>query len=131
MNKRRCADLPGGNLAQQRLEAEWPLIEQLWWAMREALRPLGLLNHVPAELKYFDLLYIKSDPFDASESLFGEWRENNSLLGSVVIHENGNAFAELDILIPHPLKKAWFIEAVTAWGTRENIKAELRLLPSL
>ena len=43
----------------------------------------------------------------------------------------GQAFAGFDVLLPHPRKPAWVIEAVTAWGRVGALKSELRLLPAL
>lgn len=72
---------------------------------------------------------LHTDPATGESALKGRWRcLRGELRGSVVIHADGNFFAEYDILASHPTRRGWFIEAVTAWGREEIIKAELRLL---
>ncbi len=74
----------------------------------------------------------RTDPFDGSQGLYGEWRdERGQKLGNILVNGGGQVFAEFDVLCPHPTKSKWFIEAVTAWGPATNVKAELRLLPAL
>jgi len=73
---------------------------------------------------------LKRDPALGKESLEALWLdENGAKLGSAVLHHDGTFFAEYDIIRPHPKKKQWFIEAVTAWGSNGKIKSEPRLLP--
>lgn len=73
--------------------------------------------------------HVKVDPFDESQTWVGEWRNSGGhLLGHVQIHEGGRCFAEFDVCEPHPTKAGWFVEAVSAWGARDAIKTELRLL---
>ena len=72
------------------------------------------------------------DPYDQSKAFFGEWRHaEGRRIGTLMIHGSGQVFAEFDILLPHPKDSRWFIEAVTAWGDTQALKAELRLLPTL
>lgn len=75
---------------------------------------------------------LREDPFDHSQALYAEWRTpGGALLGSVLVNGDGQAFAEFDVLLPHPRRPAWVIEAVTAWGRVGALKSELRLLPAL
>jgi len=39
--------------------------------------------------------------------------------------------AEFDLLVPHPSKPRWFIEAVTVWGRDGVVKAKPRLLAAV
>lgn len=72
---------------------------------------------------------LRKDPFDGSEALYVDWSlAIGRPAGNVLLHANGMAFAEMDVLLPHPRKPQWFVEAVTAWGQRGSVKAELRLL---
>lgn len=73
---------------------------------------------------------IKQDPALGSDSLEALWLgKNGTRRGSVVLHSDGTFFAEYDIILPHPKKSKWFVEAVTAWGRDGVIKSEARLLP--
>ena len=75
---------------------------------------------------------LRKDSFDGSQSLYTEWRTpSGALLGYILIHGGGQIYAEFDVLKPHPTKPQWVIEAITAWGDADNIKAEPRLLPAL
>ena len=81
-------------------------------------------------------LCLQKDPFDGSETLYGEWRFSPGKgaprkWGQVQIHGGGQVFAECDVICPHPTDSRWFVEAVTLWGSRDSIKSELRLLPAV
>lgn len=72
------------------------------------------------------------DPYDSTLTLVGEWRKpRGKVIGSVVIHENGQLFAELDVLRPWPKDASWFVDAVVAFGTAGDLHAELRLTPAI
>jgi hypothetical protein len=59
----------------------------------------------------------------------GEWRDAHAQKhGSLLINSDGSYYAEFDLLIPHPRKPQWFIEAITVWGRDGVMKAEPRLL---
>jgi len=75
---------------------------------------------------------LRKDSFDGSQSLYAEWRTpSGALLGYVLVHGGGQAYAEFDVLKPHPAKPQWVIEAITAWGSAGQLKAEPRLIPAL
>jgi len=62
----------------------------------------------------------------------GVWRDARAQKrGSLVINSDGSYYGEFDLLVLHPLKPAWFIEAVTVWGRDGVVKAEPRLLAAL
>jgi hypothetical protein len=46
----------------------------------------------------------------------------------VILHQDGKIFAELDVLQPHPTKTKFYVEGVNAWGSLNNLRAELKLL---
>jgi hypothetical protein len=70
------------------------------------------------------------DPASGKPGYEGVWRnELNERIGKLIINSDGSYFAEYDLCIMHPLKPAWFIEALTAWGREGAVKAEPRLLP--
>ncbi|THG77216.1 hypothetical protein E5198_16815, partial [Pseudomonas sp. A-1] len=75
---------------------------------------------------------LREDPYDHSQALYAEWRDaGGALLGSLLVHADGQAFAEFDVMLAHPRRPQWVIEAVTAWGRVGALKSELRLLPAL
>lgn len=116
---------------QQRLDAAAPLLAELWPAtaaclVRAGLDPLALAGTPPTRSE------LREDPYDHSRALYAEWRSaGGALLGSLLVHADGQAFAEFDVLRPHPRKPLWMVEAVTAWGRLGALKSELRLLPAL
>lgn len=75
---------------------------------------------------------LSRDPYDGSYSLIGIWRDSHGQKqGEILFHGDDSFFAEYDVISEHPEKPQWFIEAVTVWGNRKQLKSELRLLPSV
>lgn len=95
--------------------------------LKQALAPLAIeLTGVDAA---FALREYRTDPFDASATLYCLWRDaHGNLLGTVQLHDSGRVFAEYDVLQPHPHKSGWFIESVSAWGSGDALRTELQLL---
>jgi len=59
----------------------------------------------------------------------GVWRDAHAQkCGSLIINSDGSFHGEFDLLVLHPRKPRWFIEAVTVWGRDGVVKAEPRLL---
>jgi len=56
---------------------------------------------------------------------------NNQRLGRLQFNSDGSFYAEYDVVKPHPIKKQWFVDGVSAWGRADAIKAEAKLLPQL
>jgi len=118
-------------MRDQRLQAAQPLLLDIWQALassleKEGLAPLGYAGSAPMRAE------LREDTYDQNHSLFMEWRTPaGDYLGSVVVHGNGQSYAEFDVLLPHPHKPAWVVEAVVAWGSLGALKSELRLLPAL
>ncbi len=115
------------------LEHESTLLRSIWQAMRLRLCDTGLedaLNTLPApDSAEYD---IKIDPFDSSRYLIGIWSDKHGAqIGEIQVRENGTVYAEVDVVRNHPKDGRWFVESVTAWGNREDIKTELRLLPTI
>ncbi|TNE76740.1 MAG: hypothetical protein EP334_07835 [Gammaproteobacteria bacterium] len=89
----------------------------------------GLLQNPEVLLTSYEL---RRDPYDGSEGLHAEWRNGRGQrLGGLQLHGSGQVFAEFDVVQAHPTDSRWFIEAVSAWGNPDNLKSELRLLPSV
>lgn len=117
----------------QRFKELEPTLNRVWDALRKELLTINLENVLSAiprpQLAAYQL---EVDPFDQSETLIGTWRgSDGSKIGEIKIRQDGNIYAEIDVIRNHPVDVRWFVEAVTAWGNSENLKTELRLLPSL
>jgi hypothetical protein len=62
----------------------------------------------------------------------GVWRDTRAQkCGSLVINSDGSFHGEFDLLVLHPRKPRWFVEAVTVWGRDGVVKAEPRLLAAV
>ncbi len=62
----------------------------------------------------------------------GVWRDaRGQKRGSLIINSDGSFHGEYDLLVLHPRKSGWFIEAVTVWGRDGVMKAEPRLLAAV
>ncbi|TVZ38832.1 hypothetical protein P886_3215 [Alteromonadaceae bacterium 2753L.S.0a.02] len=113
------------------VKEKWPIVCSVWKAMREQLQPVNLEQLLAEDPPDFGSVEVRKDPFDQSESLIAHWYNKGQMVGNIVIHANDQAFAEYDVVQPHPSKTGWFIEATTAWGSASRISAELRLIQSL
>jgi hypothetical protein len=70
-----------------------------------------------------------TDPANGQPGYEGIWRNAlNERVGKLIVNSDGSFFAEYDLCVRHPSKPSWFIEAVTAWGRGEQLRAEPRLL---
>lgn len=67
------------------------------------------------------------DPSSGELALRGRWTLA-SRRAEITLRADGNAWAECDLLVDHPQKPGWWIEAVTAWGVLPELKSEPRLL---
>jgi hypothetical protein len=73
-----------------------------------------------------------TDPANGQAGYEGVWRNTlNERVGKLIVNSDGSFFAEYDLCVRHPRRPEWFIEAVTAWGRGDQVKAEARLLPML
>ena len=72
---------------------------------------------------------LQTDPYTQMQNLMGYWY-NASLqrIGQIKFNSDGSVYAEYDIVLPHPSKKQWFVEAINAWGQPDNIKVDAKLL---
>ncbi len=70
-----------------------------------------------------------TDPFTQSEDLVGYWYDTRQQrIGQIKFHGDGSFYAEYDVVQPHPRKAQFFVEAINAWGHRDTIKTEAKLL---
>ncbi|MFC0711044.1 hypothetical protein [Azorhizophilus paspali] len=119
-------------MLEKRLDDARPLFSEIWQALAGSLSAAGVEQGLAVSGTPHTRGELREDPYDHSQTLYAEWRTpDGSYLGSVLVHGDGQAFAEFDVLLPHPRKPEWVIEAATAWGYRGALKSELRLLSAL
>jgi hypothetical protein len=72
------------------------------------------------------------DPANGLPGYEGVWRDARAQkCGSLTLNSDGSYHGEYDLLVPHPRKPGWYIEAVTVWGRDGVVKAEPRLLAAV
>ena len=115
----------------QNVAAEKRVLGQsICFVLEAEIKKLALDEPLPGPEWESAQFNLHRDPALGNESLEVIWLAGNGAkVGSATLHADGSFFAEYDIIRPHPAKKQWFIEAVTAWGRDGVIKSEARLLP--
>jgi len=132
MDEMRASRAAGTDPLDLRLAQEQPTIDKLRAALQHELCRRGFDDLAERVVQPLVNPELRKDSFDGNHSLFAEWRTpSGALLGYLLIHGAGQAYAEFDVVRAHPQRPQWVIEAITAWGDREQIKAEPRLLPAL
>ena len=72
------------------------------------------------------------DPSNGLPGYEGIWCDARAQkCGSLTLNSDGSFHGEFDLLLLHPRKPRWFIEAVTVWGRDGVVKAEPRLLAAV
>jgi len=103
--------------------------------LREEIDKLGFAAEAVSYFPHYDQARFEliKDPYTGAENLACYWfnASNNQRLGRLQFNSDGSFYAEYDIVKPHPSKRQWFVEGVSAWGKADNIKAEAKLLPQL
>lgn len=117
--------------ALARLDSIRPLAQAVCDKLEAEISGLGLPPEKTSVTPFDEAEFrLDRDPASGEDSLVGIWRDSRGgKRGELLFHADGTFFAEYDIIHIHPQKPCWFIEAVTAWGRGELIRAELRLLP--
>jgi hypothetical protein len=70
------------------------------------------------------------DPANGLPGYEGVWRNHlNERVGRIIFNSDGSFYAEYDLCVRHPTRPHWFVEAVTAWGSKGQVKGEARLIP--
>lgn len=73
-----------------------------------------------------------TDPSNGLPGYEGVWRDARAQkCGSLTINSDASFHGEFDLLMLHPRKPGWFIEAITVWGRDGVVKAEPRLLAAV
>lgn len=107
------------------------LIKAICTEFEQAYQKAGFNGELIQNLDSIEYSLVKDD-FSGEFSLQGVW--NNTMgykQGMLLLHPDGNYFAEYDVVKPHPSKSKWFVEAITVWGKEFAIKSEPRLIPAV
>ena len=91
-------------------------------ALRGQVEKLGLTigdEPVWAEVSFTE----EADPYTREVSLIGTWR-GKQRYGTVTFFPDGRIFAEYQVLLPHPAKAEYYVEAVQVWGPPEQLRGD-------
>ena len=115
---------------EQRMQEVRAVGESVCDALRHQVSKIGLPDDcIDPDISRAEYS-LSRDPASGEDALIGIWRDlKGRKQGEILFHADGSFFAEYDVISAHPKKKQWFVEAVTAWGRDNNIKAEPKLLP--
>jgi hypothetical protein len=100
-------------------------------SMIKTLVKLGFPENLELQKPDFDSAVFgqETDPYLQSLYLVGFWYSaSKQRIGQIKFNCDGSFYAEFDVVQPHPSKKRWFVEAINAWGSQEDIRAEAKLL---
>lgn len=91
-------------------------------ALRRQVEKLGL--SIGDEPCWAGLSFVETlDPFSQETSLVGTWR-GGQRYGTVTFFPDGRIFAEYQVLLPHPAKTGYYVEAVQVWGLPEQLRGD-------
>jgi hypothetical protein len=117
-----------------RLQQHRLIGQQICREMVEALHKIGFNQTDFKVLPEFDRaeFTLVKDPYTSDENLSGYWYDfHKHKIGNIQFLSDGSFYAEYDVVKPHPTKRQWFVEAISAWGKNGHIKTEAKLLPAL
>jgi hypothetical protein len=112
----------------RRIEETSGLAQAICRAMQDEVQKLGIADLRVADPRMAQYR-LSPDPASGLDSLLGVWRdEHGQKQGELTFHADGSFYAELDVVRTHPRNSGLFVEAVTAWGRDDIIRAEPRLM---
>lgn len=101
-------------------------------AILDALRAEAAKWGVDLTALRFEILHFGSqrDPSTGEAALTALWRGGDcgGHGGQLSLRADGHVHAECDLLIDHPRRPQFWIEAATVWGVLPALKSEPRLL---
>ena len=102
-------------------------------ALAHQAKRVGFDSKLMPEIEWADLLFsIKRDPSNGENCLAGEWKDAHGyLVGQIQFNSDGGFYAERDIVKQHPNDSRWFVEAVEAWGSKDKITTDCRLISNV
>jgi len=116
---------------QQQIDAKREFGKTVCQRITENIVKLGFPLQTDLPLPNYDMakFSLVTDPYTQTRDLVGYWyNKNEQRVGQIKFHGDGSFYAEYDVVKPHPKKSQWFVEAINAWGQRDNIKTEAKLL---
>jgi len=123
-------------MLQRQIDAKRAIGINVCQRLRAEIDKLGFAKDESISYPYYDTanFVLTKDPYTGDFNLTGYWynkrnKQRIERIGRLQFNSDGSFYAEYDVVKPHPSKSLWFVEAVTAWGNDDNIKAEARLLP--
>ena len=118
------------DLAQQ-IEAKRAYGDAVCEKIAKSIARLGFPENIAIKLPQFDQaeFSITTDPYTQGQNLNGFWYDaNKQRIGQIKFNCEDGFYAEFDVVQPHPKKTGVFVEAINAWGTQDDIRAEAKLL---
>ncbi|MHB0889384.1 hypothetical protein [Acidithiobacillus sp.] len=116
---------------EQTIAALTPLGERVCRALSDKAGQLGVASATQAIAPWAKAEFALSrDPYSGADSLIGTWRDRHGqACGKIMFHGDGSAYAEFDILQPHPRHPGMIIVAIEAWLRDGVVKTDLQLFP--
>ncbi|PKO33673.1 MAG: hypothetical protein CVU34_12025 [Betaproteobacteria bacterium HGW-Betaproteobacteria-7] len=91
-------------------------------ALRRQVEKLGL--SIGDEPHWAGVSFVEMvDPFSQETSLVGTWH-GGQRYGTVTFFPDGRIFAEYQVLLTHPAKAEYYVEAVQVWGPPEQLRGD-------
>ncbi|WP_404361329.1 hypothetical protein [Methylotuvimicrobium sp. KM1] len=113
----------------QKIEERREFGEAICRAIGESIRKLDLAENVGFPVFDQAEFRLVTDPYSRHDDLVGYWFDaERQRVGQIQFHGDGSFYAEYDVLKPHPVKPDYFIDTMTAWGRKGQIKTEAQLL---
>lgn len=116
----------------EHISANQALAEAVCQRLGEEINKLGYAATDIAQYPHYGQasFVLIRDPYSGGENLSCHWHNtsNKRRLGSLQFNSDGSFYAEFAVDKAHPCKPQWFVEGVTAWGQKDNIKAEAKLI---
>ena len=107
------------------------LVERIARALQQEAERFSAAGGVPQISAAAITLNSVTDPANMQPAYDGIWRNaRGERCGSLTINSDGSFFAEYDLFCPHPRDPRWFVEMVTAWGSGESLRSEVKLIPA-
>ena len=96
--------------------------ESLCAALRAQVEKMGL--SIGNEPVWHEAIFeAVTDPFSQEVSLVGYWR-GKARYGKATFFQDGRVFAEYQVLLPHPVQAARYVESVQIWGRPQQWRGE-------
>lgn len=115
------------------IEEKTPLGEKVCQAILAKAKKLGVAGDESSVAPWGKARFtLSKDPYSQENSLIGIWQNALDMdCGKILFHGDGSAYAEFDILKPHPTLPGMQILAIEAWLKNGEVKTDLQLIPDV